>query len=472
MAIGQNRMYVLVLFTLVPLCGLYSQSRVPKFSTRSDSILYYNAEKKLELLWKNTSMPDSIRYAHLDSVRNIMDIARRNQIGWLYIYRPNNSYSNLDSLIANRKVDGSSITRVSLTNNHWKRIPRELYKYTHVERIELVNTRIRKLPSRLQKMKNLTQVDIYNNTPDGPLKMGKNNVVRQLAIRADKPDALPRRYKQWSSLDSLDLRRCNLSQFPNINGLESLTKLSLTENKLTLNDLGKYYNSSLKVLQLGTNAIVEVPDGINHFPSLVKLNFQVNSISKVSPALGDLKNLEELSFYKNQLDSIPPCLYALSKLKRVDLYYNKIDEVDTEIKNLTSLEVLYLSHNHLTSLPSEIEDLTNLTELYLHHNLLSELPGGIQRLSSLQILRVNDNALAVLPEWTCSLPNLESLDVSSNSLTTLPEAIMGNQTLRILVMNNNPWGDLQKMYELTEGLKQKGVNVHTDIQMVVHEPGD
>ncbi len=452
----------LLLFLCYVSTTVLAQQRVPVFSSKNDSIVYEKTHTALMDLFANRNDTSKIRYLKMDSLMNVTKVVReRSQIGWLYQYKPHTSFTSFDSMML-RKVDKQKITHLSISNFNGRKLPAELFACSHLQKLELVNTHIRKLQKKLNRLPHLASVDIYNNTPRKKLVLGKNSTVRELKIRGNNPEKLPKDYKKFFALDTLDLAKNLLTKFPNITH-NHVVKLILTENALTLDDLPTRKNLSLHDLLLGENKITIVPDRIINFPTLTKLNFQSKKITDVSVKLGELTDLEEISFYKNQLRDIPICLFKLKNLHLVDLYYNHIDSVQDDLGRLINLQVLYLSHNKLTHLPASIGELVNLRELYLHHNLISSLPESVINLKHLQVLRINNNLFTHLPNGVLHLSKLNNLDISSNNLNDLPSALGELTTLETLVMEGNPWSDPQEPNDIAEKLRSHGTIVHSGI---------
>jgi Leucine-rich repeat (LRR) protein len=432
-----------------------AQEAVPVFKTRSDSIAYYSNQHAMR-----SHDPLAPKFVRMDSLWEVQQrIVRTGILGWKYSYKPDATFVSLEDLLAG-KVAAKDVRKLSLVNFSKKKLPNALWNCPEVEEIELINTRIEKLPRQLNKLSKLHSIELYNNKPSRRLRLAKNENVTFLKIRSDQPQKVPLNYKKFKALDSLDLSRNFLTEFPVIDHNKQLKQLVLSDNNLTLKNLKLKPNNNLQCLYLRRNKIEVLPVAIGNLTALKKLSFNYNEIREIKNGIERLQNLEELSFYQNKLTSIPKSFYELKNLKVIDLYYNQIEKIEDDISNLRNLEILYAANNRIFSLSDKIGDLINLKELYLHHNRISYFPNSLSRLISLRVLRFNDNYFATFPDPILSLTNLENLDISRNQLQSIPLEFGSYEKLRILVMTENPWEDHDSITALAKRMRLHGTLVH------------
>jgi len=445
--------FVLMIFFLS--ASAVAQESIPVFKTQSDSIAYYSIQN----LMRNHD-PLAPKLIRMDSLWEVQQrIVRTGIIGWKYSYKPDASFVLLEDLMTG-KVAAKDVTKLSIVNYPKKKLPEVLWRCGAVEEIELINTRIEKLPKQLSKLNKLHSIEVYNNRPSRRLRLSKNKNVTFLKFRSDEPQKVPLNYKKFKGLDSLDLSRNFLTEFPVIDDNKQLKQLTLSENNITLKNLQIRPNNSLQALYMRRNKIEILPEAIGNLTALKKLSFNYNEIREVEPGIGRLQNLEELSLYQNKLTSIPKSFYELTNLKVIDLYYNQIEKIEDDIRKLKDLEVLYAANNKIFSLSDSIGELRNLKELYLHHNRISYFPTSLSRLTSLRVLRFNDNYFATFPDPILSLTNLENLDISRNRLQSIPLEFGKYEKLRILVMTENPWEDHDTITALAKQMRAHGTLVH------------
>lgn len=448
----------LLFFILIKASTATAQQSVPVFSHRTDSIEYAKLQTAIQDTFKRERTAES---AHeLDSLFKLQFALREKIIGYKTTYTPDKTFTSYEDLI-NGNVNPDAVTKLSLSGGSSK-IPKKVITCTNLEELELVNTQIRKLHKNLARLPKVKSIYVYNNQTKRPLKLGKNNVTKELLLRGMEAGALPKSYKKFTSLEELDLsRNIGLTSFPDVYQNKKLKKLNLPENNLTLTDLKPIPHPSLIELNLQKNKIQKVPDAISYFSSLKKLSFNYNEITEVSENIGRLTELEEMSFYHNKLKSIPSGIYDLSSLKTIDLYYNEIERIDPEISKLKNLEILYLSNNQLVSLPDNISELSNLRELYLSNNRLFMLPGSLGALKKLTILRVNDNKLSDFPDFIFDLPVIENIDISVNNISVIPSKVTELPKLTLFVLVDNPVNkDEVNISKIIEDLTAKGTIVH------------
>ncbi len=449
---------VLILFLLLTHAVLAQQS-VPVFASKKDSADHAQVQKAMQEIF-NRNQLNSGEKKSLDSLLALSNLLRAKVIGFKVIYKPTASFTAYEELTSGN-VKPDEVTQLSFSNNKSKKIPALVFKCNNLKELELVNTKVRKLPGKFNQLKQLKNIYVYNNTPKGRLKLGKNHVTEELLIRGTDGSRLPKNYKTLTGLRELDLSaNIGLSNFPDITKNESLTKLNLLNNQLTFSDLPRVHNSSLQELNVLGNKITSVPSTISNFPSLKKLVFSNNPITAIDAAIGKLNQLEELAFYNCKLVELNNGLENLTNLKVIDLYHNQLSNITIDLTKLQHLEILYLSHNALTALPENIGGITNLQELYASHNKLNYLPESISKLTNLKVLRINNNSLTSFPYQILSLRNIENLDVSSNNLYQIPTELKEFEKLQIFALTGNPWERNEDVIQLAEVLRKKGTIVH------------
>lgn len=422
-----------------------AQQSVPVFKSVTDSLAFSRVQVMLsetrELLSKAEGRSrDSLVHQQQSLMAEQMKILSQGVLRFRYVFQPSAGMTSYEDLV--RSGDPSRITTLTISGNNRRELPDSLFMCTNLEELELVNWKLDKLPRKLNRLTKLRQVTILNNQPTSQLKLSRNKAIKVLTIRGDDGnEKLPTKYRQFRNLETLDLARNYSTRFPNVRGCRHISKLQLTFNNLTLEDLRGRQPRSLMELNLSNNKISAVPASITSFHNVKKLNFNNNQVETVSDAIKSLYNLEEISFYKNKLKSIPEGIYSLPNLKVIDLYFNEIEKADVRIGQMASLEVLYLANNKIYSLPDNLGQLPRLRELYLHHNRISNLPQSVGSLQHLTVLRINNNSILEFPDFLFGLNKLQNLDLSHNQITTLNLEHFDYRELKILALVGNPWDD-------------------------------
>jgi Leucine-rich repeat (LRR) protein len=448
--------------------ALQAQQSVPVFRTKEDSLVYSTLQEKFTTLRAQivTETPGSKKHDSLSAVYSqlgpqLMKVMSSGVLRMRTVYRSDPLMTSYADMV--RLGRPSEVRKLSIPGNGRSELPDSLFLCKNLEELELVNWKIERLPRRLKRLSHLREIAILNNQPKGHLKLSRNKSIKELNIRGDEANGhLPRHYRALRNLETLDLSRNNLTQFPKLSGSRDLKKVVLLFNDLTLDDLNGRQPSSILEINFANNKIKSVPASIAEFKSVKKLNFSNNQIDSVSPRIGSLKELEELAFYKNRLTSIPPAVYELPRLRVIDLYYNDISQADARLCQMKSLEILYLANNRLYTLPNNLGQLAGLKELYLHHNRLSNLPESVGEMKSLTVLRVNDNQLLEFPEFIHGLEGLQNLDISHNQIQALAMNDFAFRNLKIFSLVGNPWDEptRQALPAFAEKLRQNKTVVH------------
>nr|BAU67904.1 lumican [Carassius auratus auratus] len=151
------------------------------------------------------------------------------------------------------------------------------------------------------------------------------------------------------SLDELKLIGNQLSSFPanTLSGMENLTTLHLSKNKLTTESITGAFKSlkSLVLLDVSENKLKKLPSGVP--PSLLMLYADHNDIDGIPNGyLAKLPALQYLRVSHNKLvdSGIPAGVFNVSSLLELDLSFNKLKSIP-EISE--SLEHLYLQVNEI-----------------------------------------------------------------------------------------------------------------------------
>lgn len=184
---------------------------------------------------------------------------------------------------------------------------------------------------------------------------------------------------------------------------------------------------NIKILDLSSNAITQLPDAICQLPLvtlIVKNNLLTNSslpkslLSKVNGnyhAAGT-STLKELNLSGNQLTHFPEQVTELRQLKYLYLGGNKISSISKDIWKMHSLHVLSLGGNLINEVPESVGSLSQLQALVLCDNLIEHLPMSIARLKNLKSLLLHKNRLKHLPKDIVALKNLTELSLRDNPL--------------------------------------------------------
>ena len=112
---------------------------------------------------------------------------------------------------------------------------------------------------------------------------------------------------------------------------------------------------------------------------LTKLDLGQNALSEIPPEIGRLTSLRVLNLVGNALDRLPNEICALEKLEILGLKSNKLSSLPECIGNLGAMRALFITDNSITELPKSIGDLHHLKKLQAGSNSLTYLPTEFAR---------------------------------------------------------------------------------------------
>lgn len=246
----------------------------------------------------------------------------------------------------------------------------------------------------------------------------------------------------WSKLRMFSARDNKLKKLPpEINRMQALQHLFLSENLLqslpsTFGNLGM-----LKVIDLSDNQLMSIPS-IAQLKSVECLMLSGNQLQMLPSDIGGMASLVRLEVQNNMLKELPESIGQLLVLKRLFLDENKLQTFPAQLGNLSALEQLSADNNQLTHLPLEIGQLSSLQELSLSDNLLENLPFEIGQITTLGRLLVDNNQLQNLTSGIRHLRNLQTLALHNNHLQNLPAEIDELENLSMLMLENNQLSSL------------------------------
>jgi len=158
---------------------------------------------------------------------------------------------------------------------------------------------------------------------------------------------------------------------------------------------------TFRTVDLGSNALKELPGDISVWTGCQKLLCSQNAIVSLPEAIGNLTALQRLELSGNRLRDIGSALTRLCNLQILLLDGNSLGPRLLESclggALATSLEELDLSSNGLRELPAALATLLCLVRLVLARNELTQLPDSLKALTKLKRLDVSDNKLVSVP---------------------------------------------------------------------------
>ncbi|KAM3621100.1 uncharacterized protein V6R79_006094 [Siganus canaliculatus] len=291
--------------------------------------------------------------------------------------------------------------------------------------------------------------DVFNNLPNlRELRLDHNELtsipdlgqaasrIVSLYLHHNKIRSIEgRRTRELVSVETLDLSNNDITElrghgFPA--GLQ-IRDLYLSNNKISLLELGAldHLGSTLQVLRLSRNRIVQIPVRAFQLPKLTQLELNRNRIRQVEGlTFQGLSSLEVLKLQRNSISKLTDgAFWDLAKMKVLHLDYNSLTEVNSgSLYGLTSLQQLFLSNNSIARINADgWKFCQKLRELNLSYNNLT---------------RLDEGSLAVLGE-------LHALRLGHNSISHITEgAFRGLKAVRVLELDHN---DISGTIEDTNG---------------------
>ena len=271
-------------------------------------------------------------------------------------------------------------------------------------------------------------------------------------------------------------------------------ELHLTNGPLAVIDTSFNQFTSLEVLDLAYNPVMEISAGVSlpslkelhlshtsynpwkigdigkAFPLLESLDLSSNQLSFIWSGLQSLQNLVRLNVSDNQLITVPVEMMYLSKLKELNISKNQIRLQSNELGSLWTLEKLDISQNEglgTTNLILSICESKHLKDLAIDGNGLN--PKSMQQLAQMKLERlelvdmkessnvdftrfssIKTVALTHAPSWFSPENSKQFDNVAELELTeaTIPAGLDKLKSLRTLVLNATNEAQLPLLYPL------------------------
>lgn len=214
---------------------------------------------------------------------------------------------------------------------------------------------------------------------------------------------------------------------------------------------------SLRDLKIANNGLTGPLDpGITTLTSLEVLDLQTNALTSLPEGLADLVRLRVLNIADNKFKSLP--FEKLRHLPLIELLAAKNQLTGTlmyaEVDELRHLQILDVSANALTNLDvSGALRLPALHQLSCSANRLRELP-DLESWVSLLTLSAEDNNLGAIPDGFVKLPKIKNVNFSGNNIKTLDDRIGAMESLDLFRIGGNPLREKKFSAMTAEDLKR------------------
>ncbi len=235
--------------------------------------------------------------------------------------------------------------------------------------------------------------------------------LRSLTVERCRIETSLEAFASLNALESLALRSCRLSSVAELEQLQTVTRLDLSNN--AIGNLAPLVNlRNLTELDLSNNAVTDL-NQLSHITGLTKLNLAHNAVTSMAP----------LAFCPN--------------LTQLDLSYNQLTDISA-VSHLNLLQSFSASNNQLTDI-SDLRSCPELKKLDVSFNALTDL-SALSGLVELTELNFSNNGVTALP----SLPrdcDLVIIDGSHNALTDI-RILGGMERLNYIYMDYNPFSEV------------------------------
>lgn len=213
--------------------------------------------------------------------------------------------------------------------------------------------------------------------------------------------------EQNGQVIEISIPYCRLKSLPPLlTELTALKALFLSHNQFHVFPKQIIHFKSLECLYLDHNQIDVIQNQyLSKLTSLITLNLDSNCLEKLPNGIGSLRSLKQLSLRRNQLIELPKTIGFLKNLKKLNLRINNLENLPVSIGNLKNLRWLNISSNKLKNLPESMGQLVLLEYLNISNNKLTKIPKSFENLHSLKDLNIKANFWISLPESVEGLQN-------------------------------------------------------------------
>ncbi|MFQ6660356.1 hypothetical protein Gotur_028923, partial [Gossypium turneri] len=245
----------------------------------------------------------------------------------------------------------------------------------------------------------------------------------------------------FPQLESLRLRSCNLTEFPEfIKRQDKLVDLDLSNNHIHGFVPNWLWKSSLSWVDLSFNVIdfpkqLPLNDANFSFPMLAELDLGSCNISAFPEFIKTQDKLVVLDLSNNHIHGVVPNWLWNGTLSRVNLSFNVID-----FPKQLPLSDLNFSFSMLR-------------ELYLESCNISSFPEFLKSQKNLAAFEASSNNLSgPIPNWLCNMRRLDTFDVSYNNLSGSIPNCLGNMSALFWLglQGNNFSGMIPKFSKATQ----------------------
>ncbi|XP_035229535.1 leucine-rich repeat-containing protein 47-like [Stegodyphus dumicola] len=255
-----------------------------------------------------------------------------------------------------------------------------IFQIKHLNFLEISKTSLKDLPSDVGELVNLTRMVVCSNALIAlPPEIGKLKKLKYLDVSHNKIAELPSQLCELTDLQSLNVSTNKLSSLPTLNEKSNLVTLNISYNNFSVFP-------------------VNICDAkLKHFTDLLANN---NDISAIPPEIEHLSSLKVLDLGENALVTLPGELGSCTKIKELNLKGNplKDNRLNKLLQQCHVKQVMEYIRQHYPKVNAENNNKQAKSKKKTKQNKKVEIEeeGYADVLDELKVLHVSDETLKVI----------------------------------------------------------------------------
>ena len=382
------------------------------------------------------------------------------------------------------------IAVLKLGENQLDIIPEQISCLKNLAKLDISSCELKEFPQTVLRLRMLQDLDISNNfihnIPEDILKLdlkkfclGGNPLdefptfLDRLVVNLEEIDlstsfleGIPSVIQKSRSLKKLRVNDNCIEQFPEIDSFKNLEKLEMKENPIE--HLPEAFRSAqvLRILDMSSTNLQEVPPQILHLAKLERLTMVNCPLETLPDDWKECLSISQLDLSENRLSTLPASIAQLQKLVKFDLKSCCFEEFPKVLLQMNTLHTINLEQNLIPELPNNFEAL-NLKKLNEANNLLYDLSDALSANTHLIDLDMSSNRITKFPPVIFKLHNLKHLKMDDNLIASLPQNWQGLDIVT-LSLKNNPLMNIDHLFHELQSV----VNLNLQKCLLQEIPGN